>query len=150
MREWLPLVGSELYAYVKNAPLQYSDPTGLTCLSFARRGALARAPRPSDWSQENVLISMREDPWVPRIPFFMRGRVPVAGGARFYCYWAKYLVVTSYWKRTINVTVACDCPFMIQELSYEQDEKVVDRYRGSTFETSSVNRPCAPLTNLLQ
>jgi len=151
LRQSAPIYGSELYSYVRNSPVMNGDPFGLRCFSFSTSGPWTvekRVEKIGPWE----LALVHEEPYIPwpgpgkiRIPGFPGIFAPKYGpmppGTQFFCYWNKWVDVTSYLRRRATMWSICDCPPIVWSQSYDETKTDHSRHKAGATRTESYAMP---------
>lgn len=150
LRQSAPIFGSELYSYVRNSPVMNGDPFGLRCWTFSSSG-----PWTVEKTVEKIgpweLAAMHEEPYIPWpgrqllpgiIPIFVPKYKLMPPGTQFFCYWNKWVDVTSYLRRRVTLTAICDCPPMVWSQSYDETKIEHSRHKAGATRTESYAMPC--------
>lgn len=140
IQEVVPLVGAQVYAYVRNSPTAFTDPFGLQECSVDWQ--YGKAYRQEGWSEGWQLQRVMRYPAlisvVPNSPmpsgiwaalFRAPRRTFFTLGTREECLWFKYFTATEYLIQKWTLIESCTCPSSRRVLGSGKDKKILGQHR---------------------
>ncbi len=139
LQEVTPLAGGEIYGYVRNSPVMFSDPMGLKCYDFVSRGSwdLIKSEPGERWLE---LIEGPDGTSVRRV------RRIAFGVGNYTCYWRLWQRFTDHYERTNKTTTICLCPpdfyeSLSRQTKTEESRKLIGAKKEVTFTPCATSPP---------